>query len=391
MVGTALLKSEKQSFIRFLLIYLGSTLLLFSLAAGSFYLSQKHHLLDEQHRTLEYEAEEMKMALRALHSSFDNTIVYPVRPKIDSALYDLDKQYIFGTRKDKIPLNERHYADDEERLFLLSRVEPYYLGAAYLLVSKPLDKAPLQKLQKNIGLFMLGAGVFFSLLGLFLGKLFIAPMRDSMQRMNHFIQDTTHELNTPISTILTNIEMIETLGGCEYKEELKRIEIASKTLSHLYDDLSYLNLNHHYYRHIESLDVSQLAAQRVLYFTAMAHNKGLTLQTNIDEGIVLEMDKNDFTRLLDNLITNAIKYNKPQGLITVTMTKEFLSLVDTGVGIPKKDLGTITCRFRRANQSEGGFGIGLDIVNQVVTYYGFRLKIDSQPNEGTKVVIRWKK
>ena len=386
-----MLRSEKQSFIRFFLIYLGSTLMLFSLAAGIFYLSQKHHLVDEQIRTLGYEAEEIKMELRVLHDHFGVTLAYPVRAMIDSALYDLDKQYIFGTMKDTMSLDEGRYTNDEDRLFLVNRVEPYYLGAAYLLVSKPLDKAPIEKLQQNIVLFMMGAGVFFSLLGLFLGKLFVAPMRDSIQRMNHFIQDTTHELNTPISTILTNIEMMEAFGSHEHTEELKRIEIASKTLSRIYDDLTFLNLNHNYYRHIESLDVSKLAAQRVLYFSAMAENKGLTLEINIDEGIVLEIDKNDFTRLLDNLITNAIKYNKPKGRVTLNVTKDFLSLIDTGVGIPKKDLGTITCRFRRANQSEGGFGIGLDIVNQVVNHYGFVLKIDSHPDKGTKVVIRWKK
>jgi len=386
-----LLRSEKQSFIRFLLIYLSSTLLLFSLAAAIFYVSQKHHLVDEQLRMLGYEAEEIQMELRVLHGSFDARLLYPARTMIDSALYDLDKQYIFGTLKDKMPLDETRFAKDEERIFLLSHIEPYYLGAAYLLVSKPLDKTPFHKLQQNIGFFMLGAGVFFSLLGLFLGKRFIAPMRDSMQRMNHFIQDATHELNTPISTILTNIEMIETLGTHKYTEELKRIEIASRTLSRIYDDLSYLNLNHNYYRHIELLDASALAEQRILYFSSMIHNKGLHLSIHIEEGVVLEMDRNDLTRLLDNLIMNAIKYNKPEGSLILSVTKESLSVSDTGVGISKKDLKNITCRFRRANQSEGGFGIGLDIVTQVVNHYGFVFTIDSELEKGTKVRIRWKK
>lgn len=386
-----MLRSEKQSFIRFLLIYLGSTLMLFALAAGIFYVAQRHHIIDEQIRLLSHEAEGIKMELRILHNSFDAALAYPVRPMVDSALYDLEKQYIFGTFKERMPLEETASINDEENLYVISRVEPYYLGAAYLLVRKAFDKEPIRKLQQSIVLFMVGAGSFFLLLGLFLGKLFVAPMRDSMQRMNRFIQDTTHELNTPISTILNNIEMIETLGISEHKEELTRIEIASKTLSRIYDDLSYLNLNHNYYRQIEALDISNLAAQRILYFSAMAQNKGLTLEIHIDDGIVLEIDKNDFTRLLDNLITNAIKYNTPKGRVTLNVTRDFLSVIDTGIGIPKKALKTIVCRFKRANQSEGGFGIGLDIVNQVVNHYGFALEIGSEPNQGTKVVIRWKK
>lgn len=386
-----MLKSEKESLIRFLLIYLGSTFLLFSLAAGIFYNSQKYHLLDQQSRTLKHEAEQIQMELRALHEAFDPVLTYPAHASVDSAIYDLDKQYIFGTQKDTRALDEKHYRGDPEILYSLSDVKPYYLGAAFLLVSKALDRGPIVQLQKNIGLFMLGAGGFFALLGLFLGKLFVAPMRDSMERMNRFIQDTTHELNTPISTILTNIEMMETFGKCENNEELRRIEIASKTLSRIYDDLTYLNLNHNYYRRIESLDVSSLTRERMVYFSVMAQNKGLRLEANIDAGIVLEIDKNDLTRLVDNLITNAIKYNKPKGLLRLTLTKDFLSVVDTGIGIQKKDLKTIVCRFKRANKSEGGFGIGLDIVNQVVNNYGFVLDIYSELGAGTEVVVKWGK
>ncbi len=87
-------------------------------------------------------------------------------------------------------------------------------------------------------LFMLIAGVFFVIIGYFLGRLFISPMRESIEMMNNFIQDTTHELNTPISTILTNLELIETIHNCSAKREMQRIEIASKTLSRIYDDLT---------------------------------------------------------------------------------------------------------------------------------------------------------
>ncbi len=387
-----MLKSEKKSLIRFLLIYLGSTFLLFSVAAWIFYTSQKHYLIDQQRDALKYQAQTITQELRTLHATYDkSTLNYPVHPLVDSAIYDLDKRYIFGTQKETNLLDEKHYMTDENILYSLSQVEPYYLGAAYLLVSKNLDKEPILELQKNIGLFLVGAGVFFTILGLFLGRLFVAPMRDSMERMNLFIQDTTHELNTPISTILTNIEMLETFGKCDKHEELKRIEIASKSLSRIYDDLTYLNLNHNYYRYVESQDMSDLLRERMVYFSTMAENKGLILEISIAPDVVLEIDKNDATRLVDNLITNAIKYNKPKGLLKVNLTKAFLSVCDTGIGIQKKHLDSIVCRFKRANKSEGGFGIGLDIVNQVVNSYGFFLSINSELDKGTEVVVKWEK
>jgi two-component system OmpR family sensor kinase len=280
---------------------------------------------------------------------------------------------------------------EKHRLSYVVEVEPYYLGAAYLLLSKPIDRAPLHVLQRNVMLFMLFAGLFFAILGYYLGRLFIAPMRESIRQMNHFIQDTTHELNTPISTILTNIEMIETFGECDgSRDELQRIEIASKTLSRIYDDLTYLNLNHQYHRQIIDLDMSRLIEERMVYFSAMAEAKRLKIEVDIVPDVVLRIDKNDAMRLIDNLLSNAIKYNKPNGALTVVLNSKLLMISDTGIGIRKRDLETILQRFKRANKSEGGFGIGLDIVNQVVKNYGFTLKIDSRMNKGTTVSVSWR-
>ena len=386
-----MLKSEKKSLIRFLLIYLGSTFLLFSIAAWIFYTSQKHHLLDQQRDALKFEAAKMVTQLRILHKTYASTLVYPVHPFVESAIYDLDKQYIFGTGAPAPLLDKKVYMANEKRLYYLTGVDPHYLGAAFLVVHKELDQKPIVELQKSIAWFLFGAGIFFTLLGVFLGRLFVAPMRESMERMNSFIQDTTHELNTPISTILTNIEMLETFGKCDKNNELQRIEIASKTLSRIYDDLTYLNFNHEYYRSIKTINISEFIKERMLYFTVMAEYKRLKIEMTIDENVTLEIDKNDLTRLVDNLISNAIKYNKQEGLLKLSLTKTSLSVTDTGVGIQKKDLDTIVCRFKRANKSEGGFGIGLDIVNQVVESYGFALDIHSKVGKGTEVVVRWEK
>jgi len=386
-----LLNSEQSSLVRFLLIYLGSTFLLFSLASWIFYASAKHDLLDQQRETLEYQSENIKSKLRLLHKSFDDTLIYPGGNSFDSAIFDLDKAYIFGTFENKPTLEQSDHYYDEKRLYHVVKIEPHYLGAAYLMVSKEIDKSPIATLQEKIIWFMLGAGLFFAALGYFLGRLFTAPMRDSIEQMNHFIQDTTHELNTPISTILTNIEMIETYGKHEKSEELQRIEIASKTLSRIYEDLTYLNLNHDYHRQIESVDITKMIEERIVYFSAMAQSRGLTIKLELIPKKILEMDPNDGVRLIDNLLSNAIKYNKTKGTLTVKLTEESLRIIDTGIGIAQKDLKGISKRFKRANKSEGGFGIGLDIVNQVVNSYGFVLHITSQLQKGTEVEIRWEK
>jgi len=384
-----LLSSEKRSLVRFLVIYLASTLLLFSLASWIFYSAVKHQILDQQQDTLKYESAHIISKLRILHQSNNSILYYPKHLQIDSAIYDLKKNYIFGSYQ-KAPLLNDY--TNENVLYYITKIEPYYLGAAYLMTSRSIDNKPIKDLQKNILLFMFAAGIFFLILGYFLGRLFVAPMKESLERMNHFIQDTTHELNTPISTILTNIEMIETFGKHEeHRDELKRIEIASKTLSRIYDDLTYLNLNHQYHRHIVAINMGELVHERIVYFASMITAKDLMVTLNIKENVVLNMDKNDALRLVDNLISNAIKYNKYHGLLEITLTEFFLLVKDSGIGIRTEDLKYILERFKRANKSEGGFGIGLNIVHQVVESYDFTLDILSKVNHGTEVYVKWVK
>ncbi len=384
-----MLKSEKKSLIRFLLIYLLSTFFLFALAGIMFYHYEKEHILDKQKDILSHKAQMIKTQIRTLHNTFDEKLTYPRDSPYKSAIYDLDKRYIMGTFQEKKSIDEKKSYSENNKLFHISSVEPYYLGAAYLLVTQEIDYGPMWELKKSIYSYMLIAGLFFCVLGIFLGKLFIAPMRESIEKTNRFIEDTTHELNTPISTILTNIEILESSEIYEKSEELNRIEIASKTLSRIYDDLTYLSFNHTYHRHIELIDVSKFLHERVSYFSAMADVKQLSIDVKIKNSIYLDIDKNDLMRIIDNLISNAIKYNQIKGSITISLTQKSLIVSDTGIGISKKDIEIISQRFKRANQSEGGFGIGLDIVNQVVTYYGYVLDIYSKLEEGTTMEIRW--
>ncbi len=362
--------------------------MLFALASWIFYSSGKHHLLDRQREALDFEAKKVKNRLRQLHQSDAPRLLYPHTEGVDSAIYDVDKSCIFGTYATPQPLERC----EKGTMCHIEEVNPHYLGAAYLKLTRKIDYAPIAALQRKIILFMLGAGLFFLVLGYYLGRLFIAPMRESMQKLNRFIQDTTHELNTPISTILTNIEMLETLEKCQKgSEELTRIEIASRTLSRIYDDLTYLNLNHTYHRRIVPLDMGKLLQERLSYFGSMMAARGLHVSTQIAEGVVVDMDRNDALRLIDNLLSNAIKYNIPQGSLIVELTAQRLLIRDTGSGIAEEDLEKITRRFSRANKSEGGFGIGLDIVRQVAERYGFVFEISSRKGIGTEVTVQWPK
>ena len=384
-----MLQSEKRSLFRFLTIYFVSTFSLFLLATFIFYDFQKHHILDTQKKELFSEANAISKYLRQLNETFSKPLVYPHKNSINSAIFNIDKAYIFGTFTPKDIEWNKEYYEQGNLLFHIHALYPYYLGASYIIISKPFDVKPIEKLLKVSLLFLMIAGILFSFLGLFLGKLFIAPMKESIQNINSFIEDTTHELNTPISTILTNIELLDTLYECEGKQEMRRIEIASKTLSRLYEDLTYLKLNHNYHREIKLLNFSELLYERIEFFSTLIEAKYLLLKLDIDLNVILKIDKNDAIRMLDNLISNAIKYNKKGADLKITLKMNSLLIEDFGLGIEEENIQLIQQRFKRANQSEGGFGIGLDIVGQVVARYKFEFKITSIFNQGTKVTILW--
>jgi len=382
-----LLQSEKKSLVRFLVIYMTSTMVLFSIASWIFYTSSKQNIIEKQQQSLKYEASHLFSTLRQLHQSNAQVLYYPNTKDYKSAIYDLNHRYIFGNFKTPINYDTN---SSNKMLIYKQKVEPYYLGTAYMLLSQPLNQKAIYELQQKVVLMMVTALMFFSILGYFLGRLFVAPMRESIEKMNQFIQDTTHELNTPISTILTNIEMIETFHPeINYTDEFKRIEIASKTLSLIYDDLSYLKLNHNYHREIVNVDIEELLKQRVIYFESIAKTKEVDIELVIKESVTLKIDRNDAIRVIDNLLSNAIKYNKIKGSIIIVLDKDYLSIKDSGIGIKKDDLNFIQQRFQRANSSEGGFGVGLDIVGQVVSYYNFKLDIISTYNQGSQFTIRW--
>ena len=386
-----MLKSEKRSLFRFLTIYLGSTFVLFFSTTLIFYDYQKHNILDEQRDELKTQVNQIFKEIRKLHQQFSTPLIYPHYSSYNSAIYDTDKEYIFGSFHPSYILWEKEFYIQEDTLFHIQQLEPYYLGAKYLIINKKIQYEKIISLQKTLLFFLFIAGLFFAILGLFLGKLFISPMKQSMHRVNRFIEDTTHELNTPISTILTNIELIETLYNCEAKQEMKRIEIASKTLSRLYDDLTYLKLNHNYHRQIEALDMSLLLEERLVYFQNTIETKSLKRVETIEKEIIIDIDRNDAIRLIDNLLSNAIKYSQKNGKIEINLSSKALQVSDCGIGIKKRDLNSIHERFTRANKSEGGFGIGLDIVGQVVKEYGFKFNITSIYKQGTEVTITWLK
>ena len=384
-----LLRSEKQTLFRFSILYIIFSIVIISSFSFIYYSSKKDLMLQEKRSLLQKYSKELIGDLKQLHINFDKNKYYPRTDEYESAILDSDENLIFKTSQISIKLDEILYLDNKH-LHLVSIPESYYVGAKYVVLAIKDDESWLDDAKRELIVFNLIAFSFMIVIGYILLRLFLKPMKDAIDLLDMFIKDTTHELNTPISTIVTNIEMIDkSLLDEKLLRKINRIDIGAKTISNIYQDLTYITLGNKIVSNDEELDVGDLVYQRVDYFKSLADAKKVKISVNIIENCFLLIDKGKFSKLIDNLISNAIKYNKINGFIVVSVNKGEVLVEDTGIGIAEENIQKIQDRYTRFNKNSGGFGIGLSIVSSIAQEYKLTIKITSQLNEKTKVRVSW--
>ena len=386
----SLLRSEKKSLLRFLTLYVAMVTFLITLLSLFYYQSQEKLMLSDQRAMLTKYAYIQTRRLKVLHHFFPERTEYPRDPRFRSAIYDLEHMKIYSLLEDE---NVRFDAEEiyitNGHIHLVKMLDEFYLGTKYLIIEVEDSGAWRGEIWKNIITYGMALFIFFILFGLYLAKLFLKPMRDSIVLLDRFIKDTTHELNTPLSAILANIEMMDTDVMVEKnKTKLARINIAAKTVSVLYKDLTYLMLEEDKEKHDEEIEIKEMIYNRVEYFSVLAQSKHIAYDLDLEESTII-MDRRKFTRVIDNLISNAIKYNKRNGTIGIRSREGLLVIWDTGIGINEEKIPFMFDRYMRFNKSEGGFGIGLSIVKKILDEYQISIEVDSKEGEGTKMVLRW--
>ena len=223
--------------------------------------------------------------------------------------------------------------------------------------------------------------------------------RESREKLRReFTANVTHELKTPLTSISGFAEMISM--GIARPEDVgyfaDKIHTEARRLLGLIDDilrLSQLDENS-IPNPKEAVDLSAIAAQVVDRLAPQAAERSVTLQKNLTPQTILGVP-----RILDemvyNLVENAIKYNKEQGEVFVTVEKEGanvrLTVRDTGIGIPDTDRQRVFERFYRVDKSQskaiGGTGLGLSIVKHGAVFHGASLTLDSTQGQGTVISV----
>jgi len=390
--ATNISHSERSTLLRFLGLYAFLALLILILGATIYYKLQKDLMLQTERLKLEEYSKELIDGLKLLHIYFDRYRTYPRNPLYRSAIYDADKVLIFSTLKDPdhVQLDKVIYTTPKHQIQYIHVLDSYYLGAKYVVVEIDENRAWWMRAWRDILIYGGGLLGLFLFAGVVLVRLFLSPMRNALNLLDRFIKDTTHELNTPVNAILSNIEMIDQdkLDEREAKK-IKRIEIGARTISNIYQDLTYLVLHHQIASQDEVVDMDRLVRERVEFFKILAESKKIEIETDLQPHVTLTIDRGKAARLIDNLLSNAIKYNRRRGSIFIRLRPGELLVEDSGVGMDDRALKEVFKRYKRFDTSVGGFGIGLNIVAMIAREYGLKIDLKSRKGKGSKVFIRW--
>ncbi|MCT7585381.1 sensor histidine kinase [Aliarcobacter butzleri] len=385
-----LTKSETRTLLGFSLLYSFLVLVILCVMFFLYYQFQKNLMLQEKRQILQTYSNSLISNLKELHINIDKDNIYPRDEKYKSAIYDSDKKKIFSTLQSQtVKLDDVIYLKND-KIHFIKEPESYYLGSKYVIVEIPDDHIWFENIKYKMIIGFLLAFLFMIFVGYFISKLFLKPMRDALHLLDRFIKDTTHELNTPVTAIITNIETIDkSLLDDKTLRKINRIEIGAKTISNIYEDLTFVTLNNQIISNNENINLSNIVRQRVDFFLSIANMKKIRFETNIKDNVFIFCDIKKISKLIDNLLSNAIKYNKNSGFIKVVLAKNSMIIEDSGKGMSSENLENLFDRYQRFDKSVGGFGIGLNIVSLIAKEYDFKIDVTSQLGVGTKVKVRW--
>lgn len=211
-----------------------------------------------------------------------------------------------------------------------------------------------------------------------------------VKAQDSFIKHSIHEINTPLAVIMTHIDLFKMKEG--ENRYLKKIEAASKIISNIYDDLSYMVKKNRVSYRKKHLNMSEFLEERVDFFSEIAWGNQHRIITEIDHDLWLHFSPEELQRIVDNNLSNAIKYANRGTDVKVVLREEEEEVILEFIGSSPKieDTERIFKPFERENDVRGGFGLGLEIVYTICQKENVKIEVRSD-DEMTRFSYRFKK
>ena len=212
-----------------------------------------------------------------------------------------------------------------------------------------------------------------------------------------FFANASHELKSPLTSIIGYQQLIQQ-GILTTNEEiqdatLRTIKEAQRMNKLIIEMLDLSRLENNVQTVLENVSINKLIADCLSELKPLIEMKNIEVIANLKD-VTLEASQSDLYKLIKNVIDNSVAYNNKNGKLVIELTKNKLSISDTGVGISKEDLEHIFERFYRVDKARSressGTGLGLSIVKHICILYGYKISVESQIGKGSTFTVKFR-
>ncbi|WP_321470846.1 HAMP domain-containing sensor histidine kinase [Halarcobacter sp.] len=327
-----------------------------------------------QKSQLEYQGLNIQRAIYDFNNSKNDIFYFPKSFNYDTYLYDKNNNLIYSTTNKNL--------DNKNTISKKYILNTNRLNAQSLILIKELN---LNEIYLKISILTISIGIFIFISAYIILKQTITPYKKANKYLDRFFNDAMHEIKTPLGVLQLNLELLEEKD--KNSNEVKRSLNAVKSLLLTYEDIEYLIKQKRVSYSKEIVDFSVFLKHRIDMFESLAYSKKIQIEQNIQDYINIEINRIELQRIIDNTISNAIKYSNENSKIIIKLYKKiniFFSVEDFGIGITNTE--KIFNRYHREESIKGGFGVGLNIVKNICEKNSINIKVESKKNKGSKFI-----
>ena len=261
-----------------------------------------------------------------------------------------------------------------------------------------------ERLRENISWGALAGFIFllvFWAISIRLATTALAPVEKAWQQQKQFLADASHDLKTPLTVILANNNIISAHRDQTVESQMKWIESTSEEAGRMSDlvnkmlELAKSEAAKDELK-IGEIDLSEVVENSILQFEVVAFEKNISIESGIQPNMIVRTHPSTFSKVLEILFDNAIKYSDENGKISIALYQSgkniYFTINNRGEIIKPEDLPHVFERFYRTNKERkvGGHGLGLSIAKKKCDMIGCKLSVESNEDDGTTFTIKIK-
>ena len=247
------------------------------------------------------------------------------------------------------------------------------------------ERAALRNLRLTcLGIGLLALGLFWAV-SFLLARWAVRPVERAWEEQRQFVSDASHELKTPLTVILTSAELMQTDPDPQHPRSILAMSRRMRELVESLLELARVD-NGAVRAAFEELDLSALVADELLPFEPLFFEGGLTLESQLEEGLHISGSDRHLRQVLTILLDNALRYSPENAAVRVALTRQgsnaLLTVTNPGF-LTKEQCRSIFRRFYRADpaRTAGGSGLGLAIAQGIVADHGGKIWAESRDGE----------